>query len=140
MPAPFEHNFATFEPPSDFRTFDRNSGMRVLHVHAYLNCTDVESVYGEDWMAAGIFQALVPSELSDSAAALSALLTFHHVVPIKRLYCFDITVREPTGRELEPDFDIEDGDALVDLCGPVTKLLPAPNLGARPGWMFEPGP
>ena len=28
------------------------------------------------------------------------------------LYCFDITVREPTGRELEPDFNIEDGDAL----------------------------
>lgn len=98
MPAPFEHDFLTFQPPQDFRTIDQKTGMRVLHVHAYLNCTDVEAVYRDDWMAAGIFQVLVPRELTDGAAAMCAFVTFAHVVPIKYTDCFDVTVREPSGR------------------------------------------
>lgn len=78
MPAPFEHDFENFGPPTDFRTFNQNTGMRVLHVHAYLTCTEVENVYREDWMSTGIFQVLVPVELSDGAAALCAFVTFHH--------------------------------------------------------------
>lgn len=137
MPTPFEEDFFNFEPPTDFRTFDAETGMRVLYVHAYFaEDLELDCVYPDDWLAPGIYQVLVPSDLPDGAAAMCALTTFQHVIPVKHINAIELTVREPNGKEVLPDFDIEDPKALVEVSGPVTRLLPAKHLACRPGWMW----
>lgn len=139
MPTPFEENFDTFEPPTDFRTIDADTGMRVLYVHAYFaEDLEVDCVYRDDWLAPGIYQVLVPAALADGTAAMCAFMTFHHVIPVKYVDAIDLTVREPNGKLVPLDFDIENAETLVNVAGPVTKLLPAKHLACRPGWQLAP--
>lgn len=135
MPTPFEEDFDTFEPPHDFRTMDPETGMRVLYVHSYFaEDLEVDCVYREDWLAPGIYQVLVPAYLPDGVAAMCAFITFHAVIPVKHLQAIEVTVREPNGRLVLPDFHIENAHALVDVSGTVTRLVPAAHLACRPGW------
>lgn len=113
----------TNNAPFDLLIHDRDSGMRVLYVHAAIAPrVPREDMYPHDRLAPGIYKVLVPATLSDDAAAMCAFSAFHNAVPMKHLDDIEVTVREPTGKELFPDLDIPDVDALVDAAGPVTKL------------------
>lgn len=138
MPMPFEHDFFEFTPPETFRVVDPATGMRVLYVHAYFNpFVEVDSIYPDDWMAPGIYQVLVPAEMEDGVAAMCAYMTFQYIIPVKYVDDIELTVRDPYGLELVPDFACENPVALVARSGPLTKLLPAAHLACRPGWIRE---
>lgn len=108
---------------NDLRCIDPFTGLRLLHLHAYLlEGTDRDMVSFADWEVPGIYLVQVPPELDDAHAANCALDGFHSQVAIERLHMFHLTVREPlTGQELERD-DSLDHYELADQCGDVMRL------------------
>lgn len=99
--------------------------LRALHLRAELpEDLPLEEIREDDRTVAGLYQVLVPTNLSDKHAANCALDGFHSKVPIKDLWRFEFTVLDPSsGEVLERDEEL-DGYELAECCGGVFTIDP----------------
>lgn len=114
-------------PPTDRNHEDAAKPKRTKFRNVYLyvhlpSDTSPADVFDDDWSAPGVYEVQVPADFSDAFAANTALAGFNSRVPIKRLYMFEFTVRDPqTGDEIDPDFS-RDYYEFADRCGRVKRL------------------